>query len=23
FLFPALKADWPILQKRLTKLVRG
>lgn len=23
FLFPALKADWPILQKRLTKVVRG
>ncbi|WP_270344752.1 HK97-gp10 family putative phage morphogenesis protein [Enterococcus thailandicus] len=23
FLFPALKADWPILQKRLTNLTRG
>ena len=23
FLFPALKADWPLLQKRLNKLMRG
>lgn len=23
FLFPALQTDWPLLQKRLTKLVRG
>lgn len=23
FLYPALKSDWVILQKRLTKLVRG
>ncbi|MCI5684572.1 MAG: HK97 gp10 family phage protein [Enterococcus gallinarum] len=23
FLFPAVGADWPLLQKRLTKLVRG
>ncbi|EIM5503834.1 HK97 gp10 family phage protein [Enterococcus faecalis] len=23
FLFPAVRADWPLLQKRLTKLVRG
>ena len=23
FLFPALKADWPLLQKRLNKIMRG
>ncbi|MGM0206438.1 hypothetical protein IGI96_000907 [Enterococcus sp. DIV0421] len=23
FLFPSVYADWPLLQKRLTKLVRG
>lgn len=23
FLFPALQTDWPLLQKRLTKIVRG